>query len=282
MIDGLRHFVLIVEHGTFTAASAHAHLSQPALTASIRRLEEELGARVLDRGRRGATPTPAGEALLPRARAALAAVEDARRAVRELLDLERGMVRIGGGATACTYLLPGTLADFRRDHPKIQLRLLEMTTDEALAALEAGEIDLAVVTSEAPAFDPWFDDELVLVAAPGVDPKDAPFVTYRAGATTRALLDQHFPNAVIAMELGGIAAVKTHVRIGIGVALVSRHAVGTDLALGRLVLVPDPRTPVRRPLSIAHRGAGRLPPAAAELRERMLRAPPRAVASLDG
>jgi DNA-binding transcriptional LysR family regulator len=245
-------------------------------------LEEELGARVLDRGRRGATPTPAGEALLPRARAALAAVEDARRAVRELLDLERGMVRIGGGATACTYLLPGTLADFRRDHPKIQLRLLEMTTDEALAALEAGEIDLAVVTSEAPAFDPWFDDELVLVAAPGVDPKDAPFVTYRAGATTRALLDQHFPNAVIAMELGGIAAVKTHVRIGIGVALVSRHAVGTDLALGRLVLVPDPRTPVWRPLSIAHRGAGRLPPAAAELRERMLRAPPRAVASLDG
>ena len=84
MLDELRHLLLIVEHRTFTAAARHAHLSQPALSASVRRLEEELGARLLDRGRHGATLTAEGEALLPRAQAALAAFEDGRRAVEVL------------------------------------------------------------------------------------------------------------------------------------------------------------------------------------------------------
>lgn len=273
MLDRLRHFLLIVEHGTFTSAARHAHLSQPALTASIRRLEEQLGARILHRGRRGAALTAAGEALLPSARAALAAVREGRRAVREVEELERGEVRIAAGATACTYLLPPTLAAFRREHPKIRFWLGEATTREALEGLAAGDVDLAVVTTEIG--DEWFVDELVLVAAPEIDPTDAPFVTFRVGATTRALVEEHFPSAEIAMELGGIAAVKTHVRSGVGVALVSRHAVATDLALGRLVKVDDPRTPITRPFHVAHRGLDRLPPAAAALRRRMLEAPPR-------
>ena len=74
MFDSFAHLLLIVEHGTFTEAARHAHLSQPALTASIRRLEEAFGAQLLHRGRRGASLTAAGEALLPRVRAALAAV----------------------------------------------------------------------------------------------------------------------------------------------------------------------------------------------------------------
>ncbi len=274
MLDGLRHFLLIVEHGTFTAAARHAHLSQPALTASIHRLEEQLGARLLNRGRRGASLTAAGSALVPSARAALAALEEGRRAVLEVEELERGQVRIGAGATACTYLLPPTLAAFRRAHPGVKLWLRELTTDEARRAIEAGEIDLAVVTDPGPDGDLWFDDELVLVAAPGLEPRGAPFVTFRSGATTRALLEERFPDAEIVMELGGVAAVKTHVRMGIGVALVSRHAVQTDLRLGRLVEIPDPRTPVVRPLHLLHRGLDRLPPAARALRDHLLAAPP--------
>ncbi len=274
MLDPLRHFLLIVEHGTFTEAARYAHLSQPALTASIRRLEEQLGARVLHRGRRGATMTAAGAALAPSARAALAAVEEGRRAVREILELDRGEVRIGAGATACTYLLPPTLAAFRRAHPGVRLGLQELTTDEAREALARGDIDLAVVTAEDALGDPWFEDELLLVAAPGAAPAELPFVTFRRGSTSRALLTEHFPEAQIVMELGGVAAVKTHVRMGIGVALVSRHAVQTDLALGRLVEVEDRRTPLRRQMHLLHRGLDRLPPAASELRARMLAEPP--------
>lgn len=274
MLDALRHFLLIVEHGTFTEASRQAHLSQPALTQSIHRLEDELGARLFVRGRRGAELTAQGAALLPRARAALAAVEEGRRAVREVNDLTRGEVRIGAGGTVCTYLLPPIVAAFRREHPNVRFMLRETTPEQALAGLEAGELDLAAVTSERG--EPWFVDQLVLVAAPGTKARGAPHVTFIPGSSTRAALERHFPEVEIVMELGSIAAVKGHVRSGVGVALLSKHAVETDLALGRLVTVRDRRTPIARPLHLLHRGLDRLPPAAAALREWMLAKPARA------
>lgn len=273
MLDGFRHLLLIAEHGTFTEAARRAHLSQPALTASIRRLEGRLEARLLDRGRKGATLTAAGAALVPRARAALAAVEDGRRAVAEVSGLRAGQVRIGAGATACTYLLPKVLAAFRRDHPGIRFHLRESTTEEALEAMRAGDIDLAVVSGVSDG-DLWRNDELILVAAPTVHVETAQYLTFRRGATTRMLFDRAFPEADVAMVLGSIAAVKGNARAGIGKALVSRAAVKLDLRRGWLLELEDARTPIHRELRIVHRGVERLPPAAAELRRRMLGMPP--------
>ncbi len=268
MMESLRHFLLIVEHGTFTEAAKRAHLSQPALTQSIRRLEEELGARLLHRGRGGAQPTAEGLALVPRARAALAAVEDGRRAVREVLGVERGEVRIGAGGTACTYLLPPVIASFRAEHPGVRFFLREQTPEEALTSLDAGEIDLAVVPADRG--DAWVVDELVLVAAPGERVEGAPFVTFRAGASTRSELDRAFPDAEVVMELGSVAAVKAYVRAGVGVALVSKHAVRTEVEKGELAIVKSRKTPVARTIRVVHRGLDRLSPAAAALRARML------------
>jgi DNA-binding transcriptional LysR family regulator len=123
--------------------------------------------------------------------------------------------------------------------------------------------------------EPWFEDELIVVASPKLArPRSAPFIAFGQGSTSRALLDQHVPGAAVVMELGSIAAVKGNVRAGIGVALISRSAVADDLRRGRLVVVPHPATPVRRPLRLVHRGAERLPPAAARLRELLLANPP--------
>jgi DNA-binding transcriptional LysR family regulator len=271
MHDELRHFLLIVQHRTFTEAARHAHLSQPALTASIQRLEEFMHARLLHRGRDGASPTAAGQALLPRARAALAAVEDGRRAVAEVTGLHAGEVRIGAGATACTYLLPPTLVRFRALHPNVRFLLRETTTHEALSALHDGALDLCVVNHKGGEL--WLEDELILVAAPGTNVKTAPFVTFVPGTTTRELFDRAFPGARIIMELGSIATVKGNVRAGIGMALVSRAAIVTDLKLGSLVEVPHKATPIRRQLHLVHRGVDRLPPAAARLREMLLEKP---------
>ncbi len=268
MLDRLRNFALVVEHRSFTVAARHAHLSQPALSASIKKLEEETGAELLHRGPGGATPTAAGAALLPRARAALAAVEEGLRAVREVQGLEAGEVRLGGGATVCTYHLPPLLAAFRKSHPKLRLRLREATTDEVLDALQKGELDLGLVTS--PEHEHWRDDELVLVGAPSLDPEGAPFVTFTRGAVTRTLFDRHFPDANVVVELGSIAAVKGSVRAGLGLALVSRVAVEADVAARRLAIVPHPATPVIRPLHLAHLGAHRLTPAAAAFRALLL------------
>lgn len=271
MLSELEHFLLAAEHGTLTAAARHAHLSQPALTASIQRLEGWAGARLLERGRSGAQLTAAGRALVPRARAALGAVDEGLRAVREVIELDAGEVRLGAGATACTYLLPPVLAAFRARYPGIRFKLRELTTDEAQDALRSGGIDLALVVH--PEAEPWFEDHLVLVRAPEFEVEavaTAPMITLRRGASSRALLDEVWPDANVVMELGGIVAVKAMVRAGIGVALVSERVVAEDLARGRLAVVPDPKTPLVRQLGLLHRGVGRLPPAAAAFREALL------------
>lgn len=272
MYDELRHLMLIVEHGTFTAAARQAHLSQPALSASIRRLEDALGAKLLHRGRGGARLTAAGRALLPRARASLAALEDGRRAVAEVEGLRAGEVRLGAGTTATTYLLPPVLARYRQRHPNIRYLLREVAVFEAHDALQRGELDLAVVTDDGD--EPWFTDELIFVAAPGSPRPPAgelgPIVTLRPGTTTRTYLDRHFPRADIVMELGSLSAVKGNVRAGIGTALISRHAVVGDLREKWLVRVRHPATPIERPLMLAHRGVDNLPPAVAALRELLL------------
>ncbi len=276
MLDELRHLLLIAEHGTFTEAARRAHLSQPALSASIRRLEDAFGAQLLLRGPAGAELSAAGAALVPRAQAALAAIEDGRRAVAEIAGLQAGEVRIGAGATACTYLLPPVLAAFRHEHAGVRIRLREAPTDKVLDDLSAGELDLGIVTIKDGEL--WHMDALILVAAPetNFDPATAPFVTFAMGATTRELFDQHFPGANIVMELGSIASVKGNVRAGIGVALVSRSAVQHDLSVGRLVELPHPATPIMRRLCIVHRGRERLPPAAAKLRQMLLHSRDRA------
>ena len=268
MYDELRYFLLIAEHGTFTAAAKRAHLSQPALTAAMQRLEEMFGAQLLHRSRSGAELSAAGRALLPRAQASLAAIEDGKRAVEEVEGVHAGEVRLSAGATACTYLLPPVLAKFRARYPGIRFWLREQTADESEESLHAGEIDLAVVSTSGP--ERWIVDELILVAAPQMNHRDAPFLTFRTGTTTRQLFERHFPEADVVMELGSIAGVKGNVRAGIGKALVSRWAVTEDLAARRLVRVRDPRTPIKRELSIVHRGLDRLPPAAAALRTLLL------------
>ncbi len=263
--------MLIEAHGTFTAAAREAHLSQPALTASIRRLEERCGARVFHRGRRGASLTAEGEALLPRARAALAAFEDGLRAVAEVSRLETGRVCLGAGATVSTYLLPDILAAFAAEHPGVRYELRESTTAESLLAVEKGDLDIAIV-ADGPG-ERWRSDELVLVGRPGdrVETfENAAFVTLGRGTTTRGHLDRLFPEADVVMELNSIATVLGNVRAGVGIALLSRAAVQRDVADGQLVELPDPRVPIRREFSLAHRGIDSLPPATAALRRLLL------------
>ncbi len=276
MIDELQHLLLVVSTGTFTEAAHRAHLTQPALSASIRRLEDRVGARLLERLPRGARLTAAGEAWLPHARAAVGAWEAGRRAVAEVEGLSAGRVTVGGGATACTYLLPSILTAFHARYPGVTLRIREVLTPLVPEVVAAGELDLGVgelLTAEDGVGklvgEPWLIDELILVGAPGLA-LPAPFVTFVQGSSVRATLERLFPGAEIAIELGSIASVKGLTRAGMGVALLSRAACADDLAHGTLVEIPDPRTPLQRPLGLLHAGVERLSPAARALREVIL------------
>lgn len=278
MLDAYRHFVWVVELGSFTAAARRAHLSQPALSASIRKLEEHLDAKLLHRLPRGARPTAAGLALLPRVEQALAALERGRQRVAEVEGLARGEVRIGGGATACTYYLPPVLAAFRHTHPGITVRLQEVFTTEVAQQVADGQLDLAIGTAhpDLPS-ETLLHDPLCVVAHPELAARwpdglgaGAPVVAFPRGSSLRGLVDEAFPDVDIVMEVRSFGAVKGLARSGVGLALLSTRSVVADLESGRLVRIDEPRLPPPRPLMLVHPGEDQLPPAARALRLALL------------
>src|SRR4029453_6241939 len=115
----LEYFVAVAEEANFTRAAERIHVAQPAVSAQIQRLEREVGQPLLDRSRRAVRLTAAGEAVLPYARAALAAVADIHVAVEELTQLVRGSVTIGT-VTSHSVDVPSLLADFQAANPNAE------------------------------------------------------------------------------------------------------------------------------------------------------------------
>lgn len=141
----LEYFVAVAEEANFTRAAARIHVAQPAVSAQIRHLERELGQQLFDRSRRTVRLTAAGEAVLPHARAALAAVAEVRTAVDELGQLVRGSVVVGT-VTAHDFDIPGLLAQFHSAHPLVDITLTADESDALLDGLGSGRLDAAIVS----------------------------------------------------------------------------------------------------------------------------------------
>ncbi|MGW1071865.1 LysR family transcriptional regulator [Streptomyces sp. NPDC002537] len=163
----LAYFVAVAEERNFTRAAERVHVAQPGVSAQIRKLERELGQELLDRSGRSVRLTEAGEAVLPYARAALAAVEGARLAVDELTGLLRGHAAVGT-VTSHNFDLPGLLAGFHDDHPAVEITLTAADTDRLVESVRAGVLDAAIISigDTAPAgLDIQVVDDQPIVAA---------------------------------------------------------------------------------------------------------------------
>lgn len=160
----LRYFVTVVDAGGFTRAAERLHLTQPGLSAQIKQLERTLGQQLLDRGARTVTPTAVGAAVLAHARAALAAADRIEATVGEFTGLLRGHVRLGvvSGAAGEEFDLAAVLAGFHTDHPAVGISLTEDTAEAMLAALDRGELDIALVGLTGAALHPAIGVEVVL------------------------------------------------------------------------------------------------------------------------
>jgi DNA-binding transcriptional LysR family regulator len=141
----LKYFVAVAEEGSFTSAAAEVHVAQPGVSAQIRRLERELGQDLLDRSGRTVRLTEVGAAVIPYARAALAAAAGAKLAVDELSGLLRGHVAMGMVTLSSFTELPDLLAAFNHQHPAVEVTLTEANSDRLLDAIHTGEIDLALI-----------------------------------------------------------------------------------------------------------------------------------------
>jgi len=139
------YFVAVAEEANFTRAAERIHVAQPAVSAQIARLERELGEPLFDRARREVRLTAAGQAVLPHARAALAAAADARTAVAELSDLVRGSVTIGT-VTAHDVDMPSLLARFHEAHPQVDITLGTANSDALIEGIRTGQLDAAIVS----------------------------------------------------------------------------------------------------------------------------------------
>lgn len=163
----LRYLVTVVEEANFTRAAARLHLAQPGLSAQIRQLERELGQQLLDRGGRTVTPTEIGAAVVKHARAALAATERITETVDEFAGLLRGHVRVGliSGAATEELDVAAVLADFHDDHPEVGISLTEDTSEQMLAALSRGELDVALIGMTGAPMDSGIGVDVVLETA---------------------------------------------------------------------------------------------------------------------
>ncbi|MDX2596626.1 LysR family transcriptional regulator [Streptomyces sp. WI03-4A] len=177
-IHQLRYFAAIMDEGTFTAAAHRLHVSQSGISTQVAKLELELGQQLLDRSGRRIRLTPAGKAVLPLARNALAALEAIKHTADEFADAVRGQVRLGMimGCSIPAFL--DTIADLGHTHPGIELSLHEGYSDDLQAQVLAGSLDLALIGyagSVAPGLEASIViDEPIAAAVPAGHPLDRP------------------------------------------------------------------------------------------------------------
>ncbi len=157
----LRHFLAVVDNRGMSAAAAELHISQPALTKSIHQLEEILGVELFERLPTGVVPTRFGEILARRAR--LMDLEY-RHAVAEIQAIKGGtggIVNVGAGPVWAVRILPPIIAAFRRQQPKVKIKLRTGVIDTLVPALLDGELDVICASLDFPAHPEFVKEQLV-------------------------------------------------------------------------------------------------------------------------
>ncbi len=288
----LQAFVAVSRLGSFVRAAESLHLSPPAVFMQVRALERWVGEPLLERSGRALRLTPAGRNLLPYAQQICQLADEAQTVVGELRELRRGMVSVCAVTTAGAHVLPPILGAFRQKYPEITVRLEVANRTVVGRRLQDGEADLVIMgrppEGVSHVAEPFLPDEMVLVAAPSHPLARQPripvarlqeevFVVREEGSGTRLAFEEfcraHGLRPTVGFELGDNSAVKEAVAAGLGIALLSRHALQMDLALGRLAVLDVEGLPIRRQWYVIHRADRRLSRAAQAFRAFLLNAP---------
>ncbi|MBS0521065.1 MAG: LysR family transcriptional regulator, partial [Proteobacteria bacterium] len=267
----LRAFLLTAENGSASTAARALGVTQPAVSQQLQELEKLLRVRLIERVGIRMLPTPAGRALVDPVRRALAAIDQIEPTVAAFRERDAGLVRLGTGATACIHFLPEPLALTQAQLPNLQILVVTGNTDEIVAAVEDGSIDVGLVTGETSRanpsihMEPVFEEELVAILPRPLEyqlpavlrPQDlgrTPLILFDPAGRTRGIIDGWFKaegiRPIPAMELGSIEAIKTLVGAGLGVSLIPGLAART---LQRNVVCRRLARPVRRQLSLVLR-----------------------------
>jgi DNA-binding transcriptional LysR family regulator len=243
----------IAEAGSFTAAGDKLHVSQSAISRQVLLLEDELGEPVFHRVGRRVRITPAGDALLQLSHRVFQDLQDTIAGISDRQESLKGTMRLVGGMTVCLYVFPALLAELRRVHPQLELKISAGSAEKCIAQLRSGTADLALLTLPIESPDlvavQVIDEELLLVGdvkhplarKKKITPADLtgqPFVLFESGSNTRRVVDEFFVkeriDPRIVMETENVEILKAMVRTGVGITIAPYQAVAADVAHRRL------------------------------------------------
>ncbi len=260
----LRTFESVARLGSITQAGRELHLTQPTVTVQIRELQHSLGVHLIEPSGRGIRITEAGRRLQQAATDMFGLWRHFEDDLHALQGLERGVLRIAG-VTTTEYFIARWLQRFAQRHPGIEIDLSVDNRDRVIDRLQDERCELAVMMLPPPSMEldtldcldnplvvigprdhPWIRRRKVPVSALA----DEPWLTREAGSGTRLAAEQHFQawgvQPVERMTLGSNEALKHAVAAGMGVAVLSRHALSRDPAQEGLAVLPVATFPVRR------------------------------------
>lgn len=281
----LRSFLAVADTGAVTTAATRLHITQPGLSRRLQQLEEQLGAPLLDRGRKGVQLTEIGRLVRQEGGLILARYELLREQIRAHQQLEGGVVRIGGGATSVSFVLPAVIAQFRAAHPSVRFQLKEAGSSEVADAVRAGQLEVGLVTLPVRGRELEVrltkTDRIVLVARPDHPLASAgvirarqldglSLVGFEEGSAIRQIIDTALRDAGvemnIVMELRSIPAILHMVASTGNLAFVSEMGMEPSSGVTQLE-VRDLR--IERQLAVIVRQGAHLSPAAASFLEQL-------------
>jgi LysR family transcriptional regulator, low CO2-responsive transcriptional regulator len=287
-LNQLRIIEAAGRHQHFGRAAEELHLSQPAISIQLKQLEADIGLPLFEQIGRRMHLTSAGKELLAHARAVLARLREADQAMDALRGADSGEINIASTTTA-EYFVPRLLAEFRRTHPRLKLRLSVKNRQHVVADLAENTVDL-VVMGQAPhgietVAVPFSRNPLGIIAAPDhplarkrrlklAQLAGESFLIRERGSGTRNAMERAFsahqfvPAEMV--EIGSNETIKQAVMAGMGVSFLSLHTIGLELATKRLVVLAVAGMPVMRDWYVIHLAGKRLTPAASAFKDYLL------------
>jgi DNA-binding transcriptional LysR family regulator len=280
----LEHFLAVVEERTFTRAAERVCRTQPAVSQSIKKLEDEVGAPLFARDVHEVSLTEAGRVLADYARRMVHLRDEALRQVTELKSLKAGTLAIAAHESAAVYLLPGPLRSYLQKFPDIKVGIYRSRLNEIPRQVMDREVDVGFVKDE-PAFHElqWVEvhaDELTCVASPNHplaarsevrvrDLGSEQFVLHHLCASTAEaifrLFEQNGTRCKVVAELWSFENIKSFVQEEVGLAIVPGVTVRQELRDGTLARIPLRELSIPRRTLMIYREQGYLSDTAREL-----------------
>jgi DNA-binding transcriptional LysR family regulator len=270
-MHALRVFTAVAENLSFTRAAEVLFMTQSGVSHQIARLESSIGAQLFTREARSVALTRAGHVLLDHARRLFVAMENAVAAARQASDPDSGTLRIGASITACQYIVPEALREFRESFPTYSLRITPGDGPMVTQAVLDGTIDLGIVVRHQKKskliYHELFSDRLGFIVSPlhkwassgKVDRRELSqqrMILYNRQSTTFRLVEQYFVRARAELrdwiELGSIEAIKELVKLGLGVSVAGQWTTRVEIKEGSLTWLPLPGAALKRSWCIAH------------------------------